>query len=158
MNDQVKMMNEQFTKQAEEMMKAVKDIKVPENFQAVTEENIAKTRDVYQKISVAAKDTNKAVEELSDVAHKNAKKVTDKMVSNFEGNTQAVFKAAAAVAKAQSLPEAAKLHTDFIQKQFALASEQTKEIFEMTSKLAQKNADILKSSATKTMGQMKKSA
>ena len=158
MNDQVKIMNEQFTKQAEEMMKAVKDIKVPENFKAVTEENIAKTRDVYQKISVAAKDTNKAVEEFSDVAQKNAKKVTDKMVSNFEGNTQAVFKAAAAVAKAQSLPEAAKLHTDFIQKQFALASEQTKELFEMTSKLTQKNADILKSSATKTMGQMKKSA
>ena len=45
-------MNEQFTKQAEEIMNAVKDIKMPENIQAVTEEGIAKTREAYDKVSV----------------------------------------------------------------------------------------------------------
>jgi len=158
MNDQVKMMNEQFTKQTEDMMKAMKDIKVPENFQVVTEEGITKTREAFEKVSVAAKDSTKAVEDFSDVATKNAKKVTDKMVSNFEGNTQAVFKAAAAVAKAQSLPEAAKLHTDFFQKQIAIANAQSKELFEMTTKLAKKNADTFQASATKTMDQLKKTA
>ena len=158
MNDQVKMMNEQFAKQTEEMMNAVKDIKVPENFQAVTEEGIAKTREAYVKVSSAAKDTTKAMENFSDAAQKNAKKMTDKVVSNLETNTNAVFKAAAAVAKAQSLPEAAKLHTDFMQKQIAIANAQTKELYEMTAKLAKKNTDAFQASTTKTMEQLKKTA
>lgn len=158
MNDQVKMMNDQLTKQTEEMMKAMKDIKLPENFQAVTEESIAKTREAYEKVAVATKDSTKAVEELNTVAQKNVKQVTDKLVSNLESNTQAAFKAAAAVAKAKSLPEAAKLHTDFMQKQIALASAQTKEIFEMSTKLAKKNADVFQASTSKTMEKLKKTA
>ena len=158
MNDQVKMINDQFAKQTEEMLNAVKDIKVPENIQAATEEGIAKTREAYEKVSDAAKDTTKAVEEFSDVAQKNAKKVTDKIVSNMESNTNAMFKAAASFAKAQSLPEAAKLHTDFMQKQIAVANAQTKELYEMTARLAKKNTDALQASASKTMEQLKKSA
>jgi len=158
MNDQVKAINDQFAKQAEEMMKAMKDVKLPGNMAATTEENITKTREVYEKVTVVAKDTGKAIEGISDTAQKGAKKISDKIMTNLEDNTEAVFKAAAAVAKAKSLPEAAKLHTDFFQQQFAIANAQTKELFEMTSKLAKKNAEAWNSTAANTMDQLKKSA
>ncbi len=158
MNDQVKNINDQFAKQAEEMMKALKDVKMPENIQAATEENITKTREVYEKASVVAKDTGKAIEGLSDTAQKGAKQISDKIMTNIEGNTEAAFKAAAAVAKARSLPEAAKLNTDFFQQQIAIANEQSKELYEMASKLAKKNADAWNSTAAKTFEQLKKTA
>ena len=158
MNDQVKIMNDQIAKQAEEMMKAMKDVKLPENMQVVTEENISKTREAYEKATIVAKDTGKAMEDISESATKGAKKISDKILTNIEGHTDAAFKAATAVAKAKSLPEAAKLNTDFFQKQFAVVNAQTKELYELTSKLAKKNADAWNTTASKTMDQLKKTA
>ena len=55
-------MNEQFTRQAQDMFRAAQDAKIPEQIQAIAEDGVAKTREAYQKIQSATKDNAKVVE------------------------------------------------------------------------------------------------
>ena len=49
-------MNEQFTRQAQDMFNAAKDARIPENLQAMAEDGVQKSREAYYKMSAAAKD------------------------------------------------------------------------------------------------------
>ena len=52
-------MNEQFTRQAQEMFNAAKDVRIPENVQAFAEESVAKTREAFSRMNATAKDNAK---------------------------------------------------------------------------------------------------
>ena len=54
-----------FTRQAQEMFSAGKDAKIPENMSAFAEDAVAKSRDVYNKVTAATKD-NAKVPSLSE--------------------------------------------------------------------------------------------
>ena len=94
-------MNEQFTRQAQDMFRAAQDAKIPEQFQAIAEDGVAKTREAYQKIQSATKDNAKVVEEFVLAAQAGAKAIGDKVIENTAANTEAVFDAAQAIARAR---------------------------------------------------------
>ncbi len=143
-------MNEQFTRQAQEMFSAAKDARIPENVQAFAEESVAKTRDLYQKLNSAAKDNVKAVEEVMMTAQSGARALSEKVLTNAAAATDAAFEAAQAIARARTIPEAARLQADFIQQQFATASIQTKELFELSTKMAQQTFASMNSAARRS--------
>ena len=142
-------MNEQFTRQAQEMFSAAKDARIPENVQAFAEESVAKTRDLYQKMNAAAKDNAKAIEEVVMTAQSGARALGEKVLTNATANAEAAFEAAQAIARARTLPEAARLQADFIQQQIAAASTQTKELFELSTKLTQQTFQCMSSAASR---------
>lgn len=149
-------MNEQFTRQAQDMFKAAQDARIPENFQAMAEDGVAKTREAYQKMNAAAKDSAKVVEEVMLTAQASAKALGEKVLQNTAANTEAAFDAAQAIARARSLPEAARLQADFMQQQFSVAGAQTKELFELSTKLARETLETMNSAAARSMEQMKR--
>lgn len=149
-------MNEQFTRQAQEIFNAAKDARIPENVQAFAEESVAKTREAYVKMASVAKDGVKVVEDVVLATHAGAKSIGDKVIENTLSNTEAAFDAAQAIARARSLPEAARLQADFMQQQFAVASSQTKDLLELTSKVARQTFESINSAATKSFDQFKK--
>ena len=151
-------MNEQFTRQAQEIFNAAKDARNPENVQAFAEESVAKTRDAYQKFNTAAKDNAKVMEEVMLNAHAGARALGEKIMTNTAANTEAVFDAAQALARARTLPEAARLQADFVQQQMAAASAQTKELFELSTRVARQTFESMNAATTKTFEQFKKSA
>ncbi|MDX2287514.1 MAG: phasin family protein [Hyphomicrobiaceae bacterium] len=151
-------MNEQFTRQAQDMFAAAKDARIPENFQAFAEDSVAKTRDAYAKMTTAAQDNAKAMEEIMLAAQAGAKAIGDRMIHNAAVNTEAVFDAAQAIARAKTLPEAARLQANFMQQQMAVAGAQTKELFELSTKVARQTFETMNSAATKSFEQMKKQA
>lgn len=151
-------MNEQFTRQAQEMFNAAKDARIPENVQAFAEESVAKTREAYTKMAAVTKDGAKVVEDVVLAAHAGAKSIGEKVFENTLSNAEAVFDAAQAIARARTLPEAARLQADFFQQQFAAASAQTRELFELSSKVARQTFETVNTAATKSFDQMKKSA
>ncbi len=151
-------MNEQFARQAQEMFGAAKDARIPENVQAFAEESVAKTRDAYQKINAVAKDSVKVMEEVMMTAHAGARALGEKVLTNTSANTEAAFDAAQAIARARTLPEAARLQADFVQQQLAAASAQTKELFELSAKVARQTFDSMNTAATRTYDQMKSGA
>lgn len=146
------MMNEQFLKQAEKLMK---DARLPENLQSLAQDSVAKSREAYTTIAAAAADQAKVVEAVAAEAQFGVRALGEKALTNFTRNTEAAFEAAEALARAKSLPEAAKLQADFVQAQFAAMGAQTKEFLELSTKMAQQAFESMNSAATKGFEQSK---
>lgn len=151
-------MNEQFTRQAQDILAAAKDARIPENVQAFAEESVAKTREAYNKLSNVAKDNVKVLEEVMLATHAGAKAIGEKVLQNSVVNTEAAFDAAQAIARAKTFPEAARLQANFVQQQLAVASSQTKELFELSTKVAKQTFETLNVVATKSFEQIKKAS
>jgi len=149
-------MSDQFTRQAQDMFAAAKEARIPENVQAFAEESVAKTRDAYAKMNAAAHDSVKAAEEIFLAAQAGAKSFGDKLLHAASANAEAAFDAAEAIAKAKTVPEVARLQAEFMKQQLAAASAQTKEFFELSSKISRQTLESMNSAASKTFEQMKK--
>ena len=149
-------MNDQFTRQTQEMFAAAKDARIPENVQAIAEEGVAKTREAYEKINTVTKDGVKVFEDVVVAAHAGAKTIGEKVLRNTEVNAEAAFDAAQAIARAKTVPEAIRLQTTFVQQQLAVAGAQTKELFELSAQVAQQTVDTVNTAATKAFDQIKK--
>jgi phasin len=133
----------------------MQDARMPENFQAFAQDSVAKSREAYSKIAAVAADQAKAVESVATEAQVSARTLGERALTNLTRNTEAAFDAAEALAKAKSLPEAAKLQADFVQSQFAAMGAQTKEFFELSTKMAQQTFETFGSVATKGFEQSK---
>lgn len=149
-------MNEHFKRQAEQFMNAAKDARIPENVQAFAIDSVSKSREAFDKIAHVAQDQAKAAEELLIATQAGAKTIGGKIVENTARNTYAVFDAAEAMARARSLPEAMQLQAQFMQQQVALAGAQTKELFELSTRVAQQTFETINATAAKSFEQMKK--
>lgn len=130
-------MNEHFTRQAEQFMEAAKAAKIPENIQAFAEQGVTRSQEAFETISTAAKDQVKVAEELALATQAGFKSIGSKIMDNTVVNTEAAFDAARAIARAGSVPEALRLQAEFMQRQFSVAGAQTKELFELSTRVAQ---------------------
>lgn len=149
-------MNEHFTRQAEQFFSAAKDAKVPENVKAMVADGVAKTREAYEKASTVAKDQVKVAEEMMLASQAGAKTLGSKILENTTTNAGAAFDAAQAIARAGSLPEVARIQAEFMQKQLAIAGAQTRELFELSSRVAQQTIQTFNSATAKSFETMKK--
>lgn len=149
-------MNEQFTRQAQDMFKAAQEAKIPETIQAFAEDGVAKTREAYQKVQDMTKDNVKVVEEVVMATQAGVKAIGEKVIHNTSLNAAAAFDAAQALARARTLPEAARLQADFMQQSFAVAGTQTKEIFELSARVARQTIETVNAAAARSFDQFKR--
>jgi hypothetical protein len=149
-------MTDQLTRQAQEIFAAAKEVRIPQNVQVIVENSVAKTREAYSTMNSAAKDGVRVLEDVMVAAHAGAKTIGEKILCNTETNTEAAFDAARAISRAGTLPEVVRLQTSFLQNQFAVASAQTKELFELSAKVAQQTFETMNSAATRTFEQIRK--
>jgi hypothetical protein len=148
-------MNDQFTRQAQSMLAAAKEARIPENVQAFAEDSVAKTRDAYTKLNAATQDGVKAMQEIVLAAQAGAKSFGEKMLHTASVNAEAAFDAAEAMARAKTVPEIARLQASFIQQQLATASTQTKEFIELSNKIGRQTLESMNAVASKTFEQLK---
>jgi hypothetical protein len=144
-----------FTRQAQDMLAAAKEARIPENVQAFAEDSVAKSREAYSKMSAATQDGVKAMQEIMLAAQAGAKSFGEKMMHTAAVNAEAAFDAAEAMAKAKTVPEMARLQATFVQQQLAAASAQTKEFFELSNKIGRQTLESMNAAATKSFEQMK---
>jgi len=148
-------MNEQFTKQAEEMMASMKNMQVPENVQALAEDAVTRGREAYDRVSEATKENTKAMEEVTTVATANAKSMNERMLDLMTANTSAAFDAAEAMIKSRTLPEAARIQADYMQQAMTQATEQTRELYELGSNATRETVEVVSAAASKNMEAVK---
>ena len=134
--------------QAEQFLK---DVRLPENVQAIAQQGVAKTHEFYTKSAATAQESAKVLTEVAETAWGSTKMLNEKLVQNFTANIEASFVVAHAIAKAQSLPEALKLQTEFFQKLAAQTTEQTKEFFDLSTRATQHVFEQVQAGATKAM-------
>lgn len=150
-------MNEQVRRTTEQFINAAKEGRIPENVQEMAREGVAKSREAYEKMSVAAQDQAKVTEELFRSAQAGAKVIGTKMLDNTTANADAAFEAASQIARAKSVPEAARIQAEFVQKQLAVAGAQTKELFDLSTRIMQDTFQSMNVAATRSFEQAKKS-
>lgn len=148
-------MNDQFTRQAQEMFSAAKDARIPENVQAFAEDSVTKSRDFFQKVNASTQDNVNAVEEVMLASHAGTKSVSEKVMQNVAANTESAFDAAQAIAQAKTLPEAARLQADYFQQATTIATQQSKDLFELSTKVAKQTFETINKATTASFEQMK---
>ncbi|MFT5507716.1 MAG: hypothetical protein ACI89J_000784 [Hyphomicrobiaceae bacterium] len=143
-------MNEQFTRQAQEMFGLAKEASLPENFQVIAQDGVAKSREAFEKINSVAQDGAKTAEEMLLASQVATKAIGDKVMTNAAVNTEAFFDAAQTMAKATTLPELFRLQTEFFQKQVAVVSAQSTALFETSANAAAQTVDTVNVAASKS--------
>jgi hypothetical protein len=131
--------------------KLFKDARVPEQVQAMAQEGVAKSRELYAKSAAAAQDSAKLLTEVTETAWASTKVLNDKILQNVTANTEAAFDAVQAMAKAGSLPEVAKLQGDYLQQLVATSSKQAKEFFDLSTRATQHLVETVQAAAGKSM-------
>jgi phasin len=144
-----------FSRQTDEFLRVASDVRVPESVQAFAEDSVTKTRQAYQQITAAARDAQQAMHEVAGTANAGAKTLGEKVLANVTANTEAAFDAAVQIARSKTLPEAVRLQTEFLQSQLSKASEQTREFYELSSKIAQQTFSSWNEVASRTFNQTK---
>ena len=134
--------------QAEQFLK---DVRLPENVQAIAQQGVAKTHEFYTTSAATVQESAKVLTEVAETAWGSTKMLNEKLVQNFTANIEASFAVAHAIAKAQSLPEALKLQTEFFQKLAAQTTEQTKEFFDLSTRATQHVFEQVQAGTAKAM-------
>ncbi|MEO0810758.1 MAG: phasin family protein, partial [Pseudomonadota bacterium] len=124
--------------------------------QAMAEDGVAKSREAYQRMNVAAQEQFKNAEQVLLATHAGTKAIGEKMMHNAAANTEAMFNAAQSIARAKTVPEATRLQADYIQQQTSAATVQAKEIFDLSAKVTKQALEAINAAAAKSFETMKK--
>jgi hypothetical protein len=144
-------MNQQFGQQAfEQVEKLFKDARIPENVQAMAQQNVAATQEIYAKSAAAAQNGANALTEIADTVWGSTKMLNEKVVQNMTANFEAAFTAAHSMATAKSLPEIARVQSEYLQKIAAQTTEQTKAYFDLSTRATQHVFEKMHDAATKS--------
>ena len=149
-------MNDQFTRQAQDMFAAAKEARIPENVQAFAEDSVAKTRDAYSKINAATQGQREGHEEIMLAAQAGAKTFGEKMLHTATRQCRGRLRRRRSHGQGQdAFPRWPACRPTFFQQQMAAASAQTKEFFELSNKIGRQTLESMNAVASKTFEQMK---
>jgi hypothetical protein len=147
-------MNQPFGQQAfDQAEKFFKDARIPENVQAMAQQSVAATQDIYTKAALAAQDGTKAITAIADTVWGSAKMLNEKFVQNVTANFEAAFTVAHSMATAKSLPEIAKIQSEYLQQIATQATKQTKEFFDLSTRATQHVFEKAQDATTKSFRQ-----
>jgi hypothetical protein len=139
----------EFTKQAEEMLKAAREARIPENVKVMAEQSVSQTRKAFDQLQSVTREHAAHTGSAMAVAQEHSKSIADKLLAHSSSNAEATFAAAMKIVQAPSLPEAARLQAEFVQSQFATASAQSQELFQLSSKAATTTMEQFQAAASK---------
>ena len=132
-------MTDHFTKPFTDLFKDAPAGQIPAQLQSFVQDGLSKTRDAALTSLAAIKTGAEAFGQVNIVAPKEAGEFTAKLLDNTIVNTEAAFGNAQSIAQAKSPVEAIQLQAQYLQSLFAMASEQIKELFQLSTTAAQKS-------------------
>jgi hypothetical protein len=121
------------------------------NVLAFAEKTVTTSKEFYERAAAAAQDGAKALTEIADAAWGSTKMLNEKLAQNLTANVETAFAAAQQLATAKSLPEIGKIQTEFVQKLSAQATEQTKEMVDLSTRATQHLFEKAQAAASKSI-------
>jgi phasin len=122
---------------------------VPEQMRAFAEKGVSQARENYTKFKDAAETHNSAIEAVITTATKGATDYSAKLLEIVKANTTAAFDFAQELASAKSPSQVMELWSSHARKTVETFTAQTKELAELTQKIAAETAEPIKNSASK---------
>jgi hypothetical protein len=135
---------------SQQMLAAAKDARIPDEIQEFSQQSVAKSREFYRQINAAAASQVMALEDFIQTTQEGLKSMSEKIGANAAANTEAAFEAAQAIARAKTVPEAGRLQAEFVQQQFATATAQAQELFELSIKVSQRTFEVVSEAASRS--------
>jgi phasin len=134
---------------ANDPFSTVVPFQVPEQVRAFAEKGVSQAREGYQKLKEAAETNNGAMEAVYTSATKGAGDFTAKVIEIAKTNTESAFDFAQALLGVKSLPDAFELVNSHARKQFETLTAQSKDLAEITQKVASETVEPIKAGAAK---------
>ncbi|MEH2475027.1 phasin [Nitrobacteraceae bacterium AZCC 2161] len=122
---------------------------VPEQVRAFAEKGVSQAREGYAKFKDAAETHNSTVEAVFGSASKGVTEYSTKLLDIVKTNTGATLDFAQELVSVKSPSVAMELWTVFVRKQVEAFTGQTKELAELTQKIASDTAEPIKTGAAK---------
>ena len=122
---------------------------VPEQMRAFAEKGVSQARDSYAKFKDVAETHNGTIEAVFSTAGKGAHDYSTKLMDITKTNTNATFDFVQALVGVKSLSEAMELWSSHTRKQVEAFTAQTKELAELTQKVATETVEPIKANASK---------
>jgi phasin len=122
---------------------------VPEQMRAFAEKGVSQARDGYAKFKDAAETHNVAVEAVFASVSKGASEYSAKLMEILKANTSSNLDFAQELLGVKSPSEAMELWTTHAKKQFETFTAYSKDLTELTQKIATETAEPIKASASK---------
>lgn len=148
-------MNELMTEQTEDVPKASEDNASRDHAQSADAEGPGTSGEVYERLTNPARDAGKVYGGVFAIAQNGAKVLGEKVLDNTEKNSEAVFEAAKAVVRCKDMSEVAKVQSDFVQAQLALANRQVREFYELSAKISTETVEAAQAAACKAVSELK---
>jgi phasin len=128
---------------------AVIPFEVPEQMRAFAEKGVSQARDNYAKFKDVAETHNGTIEAVFTTASKGASEYSAKLMEMMKANTSASLDLAQSLIGVKSPSEAMELWTSHARKQFEAFTAHSKELAELTQKVATETVEPIKASASK---------
>ena len=122
---------------------------VPEQVRAFAEKGVSQAREGYAKFKDAAETHNGTVEAVFSTVTKGATEYSAKLMEIMKANTGASLDFAQELVSVKTLPQALELWSSHAKKQVETFTAQTKELAELTQKIAAETAEPIKTGASK---------
>ena len=122
---------------------------VPEQMRAFAEKGVSQARDNYAKFKDVAETHNGTIEAVFTTFSKGASEYSAKLLEFMQANTTATFDFAQELLGVKSLPQAGELWTGYTRKQFETLTAHSKELAELTQKVATETVEPIKANASK---------
>ena len=122
---------------------------VPEQMRAFAEKGVSQARDGYAKFKDAAETHNHTIEAVFASASKGASEYSAKLMEILKTNTSASLDFAQELVAAKTPSEALELWTGHAKKQFEAFAAWSKELTELSQKVATETVEPLKANANK---------
>ncbi|MFM7084704.1 MAG: phasin family protein [Hyphomicrobium sp.] len=151
MNDAFNRQVQDLTRQTTQLFAAGQHGMVPESLANLAENAVSKSRELFDKVSVATQDNAKVAENVLATVQNGASSLGKRMLDNTVANADAAFEAARAIARARSVPEIASLQAEFIQQQLSTAAHQSKDMLELSTRIAQQTFEAMRTAASKSL-------
>jgi len=122
---------------------------VPEQMRAFAEKGVSQARDNYARFKDVAESNNSTMEAVFASAGKGASEYSAKVMEIIKANTSASLDFAQAMIGVKTPSEAMELWTSHAKKQFETFSAWSKELAELSQKVATETVEPIKASASK---------
>ena len=122
---------------------------VPEHVRAFAEKGVSQARDSYAKFKDVAESHNGTIEAVFTTASKGASEYSAKLMEMMKASTSANLDFAQAMIGVKSPSEAIELWTSHAKKQFEAFTAHTKELAELSQKVATETVEPIKANASK---------
>src|ERR1700682_3523890 len=122
---------------------------VPEQMRAFAEKGVSQARDSYAKFKDVAETHNGTIEAVFSSASKGYSAYSAKLMEMMKANTTATLDFAQELVAIKSPSEAIELWTSHAKKQFEALTAHSKELAELTQKIATETVEPIKANASK---------